>query len=457
MSDRLFKSRATATANQSTGRRTDAASAIYRTGHSSELQRLADSHTHTHNIAALQRAERNSKPVQRLRAASEAGRKIVQKVVKTKTGYVDDQDSKILIIQPPNVQEMMRSKDTYLMQSTIDIRDYRLGLRTDVPVLTPHKHLIGESHDASSFNVAVSDWGFGADQMREGLNTHPRMHDVNAETRTTDPQDEAYGSKPLESTVAKGLVEILFVRAHTGRLIQHIEKYLANEEKISVAQTKKSLAPDNQLFEIRKMFATGIKRQAAIVHDRSDEIGRTVANAVTYARSVDETEIGSIVAGPELLAQVVTKGAGLANAMSIVKGELATQALSQTNGLFIRLRVLELFLRAINLLAESFRAIMARDLEAVSPTLTKAPLSPEGVEIGIDTLLNRALDPIETIGSMHTAREHFMATNIARNLTAPGLVQVGSLHLAGLRKRGIPDAVLHEDYAAFKKSTESVL
>jgi hypothetical protein len=48
-----------------------------------------------------------------------------------------------------------------------------------------------------------------------------------------------------------------------------------------------------------------------------------------------------------------------------------------------------------------------------------------------------------------------MALNIKDNLAAPGLVKVGSAHLDGLRKAGIPQAELHASYTDFETATEA--
>lgn len=350
---------------------------------------------------------------------------------------------------------MQRSSDRYLIRAVADIVYYTKGIDPRIPVLTPKKHLIGESHNASRFDEAVTDWGWpgGAAVMREGLNTHPAMRDLNAEQRTADPEDESFGAKPLESTVAKSLAEIVLLRSYMDRLERSIGAYETNENAIAKLANP---TPADGPVKLKPRIAGNLKTTSASIYNRWGEFQSIVANARAYASSVPSSARAALTAANDLHDQLIDHGSGFDNGARLLLGEIEAQATETGDACKVRGGLVKIMLRQVDKLAVAFHAIMVQDLRQESPDLLDSSRG-EGKDIGADTLLDRTKSSAQTLSAMFPAREHFMAQNIAGNLDKPALVQVGSHHLPGLKARNIPDVVTHDDYDAFKQATYSVL
>src|SRR5882757_1382195 len=122
----------------------------------------------------------------------------------------------VAIVKSPNIYHVQSMDDMNLMKQ-----------QTDVPVLAPKKHLIGEIHSASQFPQVAADWSWAGELLIEAYSQHeklvsPQQENKKEETKTgATGQDIMYAkAKGLENTAVKGLTNLVNVKLFAPRVQQ---------------------------------------------------------------------------------------------------------------------------------------------------------------------------------------------------------------------------------------------
>jgi hypothetical protein len=147
----------------------------------------------------------------------------VQRKIHVKSGEKFDGVSKG--VTAPKLKAIANSSAIYLVRSMDDVN--AMKLQQDVPVLGPKKHLIGESHSASQFTTAVTDWSWGAELLIEAYSQHetlgsPKQDEKKqASANKNGAEDIMYATaKGLENTAVRGLTDLVNAQIFGKDLLQ---------------------------------------------------------------------------------------------------------------------------------------------------------------------------------------------------------------------------------------------
>jgi hypothetical protein len=327
--------------------------------------------------------------------------------------------------------------DTYLVNREKDLTLRAKGQNSRI--LSPHRHLIGELHNASRFDEALEDWGWGADKMLEGLSTSQTVVDPEMEARITSKPligtNIYYGAKHLENMHASMLQELSLFHYALGALE---DKAIIVKDKHATSYSSKTAIP----IATKNAF----DKEYNYVKELLDE----VIDKMKHYRAAAE---GSLAAGnpqsdPEIALQ------GLAQYMHGRWDQLFTNLKGIKSNPWNNLIPEHLDSSVGNKF--QLKAQAAHDLRDEIDQIAAAVVSMIGTEAPTPNVKATAYqswanatgvggNPLTDIGPI---REEFMAVNINNNLNKPGIVQIGSTHVHNLLGR-INDGKYHNAYTDF--------
>jgi hypothetical protein len=143
----------------------------------------------------------------------------VQRVIKEKSGrkYTQVEQLPESVRLNVTIGGWATAAENTLVQSFRDLE--ARGRAEAAPVLTPHRHLIGESHNASRFEEAVNAWGWGAARMQEGFQRSQTVKEPFTEMATNPGLLKSgmfKGVLPLENTHARTLSDLAGYRLYAN-------------------------------------------------------------------------------------------------------------------------------------------------------------------------------------------------------------------------------------------------
>jgi hypothetical protein len=384
----------------------------------------------------------------------QAGRPVVQRVISVKGGatYRRKEELPVAARENVTVEGYATSADKYLIASAADVVKRAQGEKP--PMLTPHRHLIGELHNASRFEEAIATWGWGADKMAEGFRTSTLVKDeLSDENRTLSRvglvTNSYYGTQYLDNLHAAALHDLASLRA-----VLSTAKALAGILKDTAADIANNVGVDAN----KALFS---RHQG-----KADDLGTNVKaqwNAMNYVssykRACDErlkTARGEGNAGPALLhdmaSGIQTKWSkldknikyfgerpyGVFDSWPETRTALGRYEANATD--FID-GFIDVFASHLVKLTQAEAATLPGDVgenrTAIAQGWETAKGGPDFVHAGGSAI-----------------RELFMVKNINTNLTKPGLVLIGSQHVTNLAGK-ITDGKYHASYEKFVEDTES--
>lgn len=340
------------------------------------------------------------------------------------------------------------SGDRYLIASAADVVKRAQGQKP--PMLTPHRHLIGESHNASRFEEALADWGWGADKMAEGFRTSALVKDkISDENRSIQSvglvTNLYYQTKYLDNLHAAALHDLGMARYMLSS-VKDIAKDLrltANDVATGVeASTNKSKFSQDQ---------KGFDKVAARFKAAWDVMNYLPSYKSACAARL-KTVRGMGNAGPALLhdfaAYMQARWDKIDDNVKFLSGrpwglfdswkETATNLKTYVDNATDFIAFIDTFAGHLVALAQAEAATLPGDAEqnrnAVAQGWEKAKSG--GVHEGGSEI-----------------REPFMADNINTKLNKPGIVQIGSEHVTNLAGK-ITDGKYHQSYDEFVEDTK---
>lgn len=407
--------------------------------HSAPVQKLAD----LSQIA-------NGRPSQRQPAA--------QRVIAVKGGanYTKKEELPEAAQENVTLLAYATSDEKYLVQSASDLSKRAQGEKT--PILTPHRHLIGEEHNASKFKQALASWGWGADKMAEGFNTSETVKD-----KLSDENRSLAGV----GVVTNPYYQIKYLENYHASMLGSLAMFLAelkdakeNSEKVSRIAGR--VAEDENVESNKSSFAIGenilAKARAGVASIWASHIGKHIPSYQSACTERLKTERGGGGGGPALLHDMATamkdtwpkleknidyfgkKPYDVFSTWKETSQGLATYGVNAGN--FIQ-KFVEVFASHLLKLTTAESAGLPGGIGANQDTIA------EGWQ---EATKSTSAKPVLQGGSK--IREPFMAHNINTKLTKPGLVQIGEEHVTNLDGK-ITDGKYHKSYDEFVEDTKA--
>jgi hypothetical protein len=351
------------------------------------------------------------------------------------------------VVPADEVKRRIEDQKTYLAQSKAQILAWTEDAKT--PMLSPHRHLVGETHDASRFTSdVIPQWGWGATVVAEGLNMSHSVPDVHSPKVIGQREHALYGAKPLENlpaytmnALSMAMWRLKVIQTYAGMARGAARGYV--EASTSNDEPKKSQSKQN--FE---KATTRMKQQQADLGEwwehHVDPALESFKVTATNALKVGEgdTELTKARHVFALAARAVwgRLAAGLKKAMTVpysiftswndTPGTLST-LIDDTDELWKDLNLLGTHVTKFAELDLAVEKLQGR----VDPTQTWKTAT-EGTAL--------TLKPLDATNPL---REAFMAHHIDA-AAVPALVRLGDEHVENLRGK-ITDGAYYKDYAAF--------
>ncbi|CAL1518619.1 hypothetical protein [Chitinophaga sp. MM2321] len=397
-----------------------------------------------------------SRPLQRVAAPANA---VVQRKILLRNNKVY---SDIVKEDTGPVIKMKKSRDNFLMQNLDDISKVNAGKAEDVHILSPHRHLIGETHTASQFAQAVTDWGWGARQLRENLSDNKLMpHKAGDKLRATKGSTE-YGSLPLEDTMVKNLATAVISRDDLRNLSQiyklvALQKIVAEEKEKEKNNEDKIVSLESILGSLTPLIIDDKKND----EKEKEEPKHPVPSLRADRPSINNIEVANtalqalhqIAAILEDLTNYAIKENSLLGFFSARDLPKEILTMLEEGNLFETLDEVGLSIRAFirgNTVPDV--AVLNKGIALMDHVITFYKLIIEKHQP--DLFKNYNVAAADNLDSLDAPREEKMAQHIAQS-PIPSLTKVGRDHLPGLHNRNIPAALLFHSYANFQEASKA--
>jgi hypothetical protein len=181
----------------------------------------------------------------------------VQLKIKTKTNLFQNENK-----LPPEgatnqkVKDLANSQETSLIQTNEHLKERCNGINK--PLLTAHRHIIGESHDNSHYPRFVKEWGWGAEKMSESLQTSDTVKNDSTESNISwnNKSNYYYQNKPLENMHAYTITDLSVYRLRLEIVRANYSKVAGNKRNKSSYDKEKGSINTNldALKETNKNF-----------------------------------------------------------------------------------------------------------------------------------------------------------------------------------------------------------
>jgi hypothetical protein len=321
------------------------------------------------------------------------------------------------------------------------------------PLLSPHRHLIGEQHDRSRFTEALTAWGWGAAKMAEGYQTSEAVKDSITQANQQHTtwlfwNGVFFGTRELENLHAYTLQGVALFRQRL-RLLSDAEKALAGA------------ADDVRLYQ--KQDPAGAKtywqrEQAKVDGIRDDTYGEYRDGLASMVANYEGASTRLLSSGQQPESREVAVLRTLATAMVRRWGPLTTQPKTFSSRPYGRLTG---WMETGDLLRQRATGILAyvtSPLDVFGDGLNDLVKAAARGVAGSDRH-SRRIDAAwaatraggSSLKEISKTREIFMLANI-NGLPVPGLVQLGEAHVRNLKGKA-EQAKYHADYDAFVADT----
>jgi hypothetical protein len=320
----------------------------------------------------------------------------------------------------------LTSAEQYTLKTENDMRELALGRQADV--LVQKRHVIGENHALSSFDLISGQWP-GVATMGEGVYTTKETPELPA----TQGQSHATFARNFRSGGVTTLPLENFHAAAYGRLTAFVlcwNEYRA-DQITGLALFKEKVADFANLYNAYANVAAGVfirgmdnswlgfsPRYSSKIEEAYGAMYRLVAGADSLAAMAKVNAITTAVDGgqpvPAISLPEFTRVQRLAGAMFPVVSSILTASMAAKPGA-----------DAVKAESDSIDTYAAQN---------------------VGTL--RMADQAAALVKVKAVREHFMGEQI-RVLPKPGLVKVGRAHILGLTGQNLPDTLLYNDAVNF--------
>jgi hypothetical protein len=347
------------------------------------------------------------------------------------------------------------SAETYLAQNPADILKRSEG--KPAPLLTPHRHLIGEKHNQSKFAIIMRNWGWGAEMMDETFQQSKLVPSKVTEKYTAKSVglvDNPYsGAKPLDN-----LHPFVLTSLATLRLALEDLKILSRKSaSYAVAVPADKGKANEESFALSEQGADG--RRGYVSSEWSELSG----HADSYREACAKAPKGPLAG---LHAAMNGKWATIPDRIKAI----AARPYSFYNGWPATSAALEAVMGKIDVFIRDIvdpwageliklTALEARDLPPLDEKQAALDESMVGeawntAVTGKQSFVQDRLTAAQV--AMSPVRERFMAANINSNLkSVPAIVCIGEEHVKGLAGK-IAKGKLFLTAAAFEDDLFSI-
>jgi hypothetical protein len=347
----------------------------------------------------------------------------------------------------------VESADNYLAKSEGDV--VARGAGRPAPLLTPHRHLIGERHNASRFEDALKAWGWGADKMVEEFHHSADVVDKITQENMNLKKvglfaNPLYLAKPLENLHAKVIQTLSTVRFVLGQVQENSGKMSRIAGNIDQKPSKDVMSANKESFELG---ATMLENQRSLA--LSEWNGGIEPHLSSYEDACTnrlKTARGEGSGGPALLHDLATAMQGKWGKLAKNIKVLTTKPYGLTDSWAETAQALatcesnidDFIKHGIDRWADGLVALTKAEAASISGDDTHNDTVDTGWQNA--KTAQGSKNALLAIGPM---REIFMAHNINTKLEKPGLVQIGELHVDNLAGK-IADGKYHKTYDAFE-------
>jgi hypothetical protein len=379
-----------------------------------------------------------------------------QRVIRTRDGHLYGRgDEKLPFGYRSNklLLPLYKSGMTWLASSEADVKDKGDG--GNAPMLSPHRHLIGEDHEQSHFEQALADWSWGADRMAEGFQSSAEVSD----TITTSNQDHRWmllwhgayhGTKVLENLHAYTLGGLGIVRSRLGA--QSAAENILSADAYSVYGATLgmgNLAATRNAFYNHQTIVNGLRK--ASLEAYKGHLRLMLQNYRRTCVPLEGTPRPPGNGGASKLHDLATAMTGLWDALENTPAALATRPYWRSSS----------WQNTSNYLAQRAAAVAAyitSPLDVFGDGLNQLNLAAARQLNGdgrddakIQANWNSTKGGGDALAELSKTRELFMAANI-NGLDFPGIVRIGQQHVTNLTGK-ITRGRYHLSYADFQTDT----
>jgi hypothetical protein len=368
-------------------------------------------------------------------------RQTLQRSIRTRDGHnYSSRDEKLPegIRSNCNLKKLRKSKSTWLAQSEADVIARGKGNLT--PLLSPHRHLIGEHHDQSRFVEALTMWGWGADRMAESFQRSDEVTDEITESNKKQKiwfffQGPYYGMKELENLHAYTLQHVGFLREHLSLQAQAEQTLGLHAKGVyrailgfgSIPQKKQEFyANEQKLDELRTRSWSAWK----------DCCHAMLINYKKACEAVENTPRPRGESGQAKLHDLATSMMGHWDRLDSVMRQITSRPYWKTSSWPNTTTYLQQRSTVINQFITE---------------LAKVSLESRERKI-VDSSWSATKTGGSSLVEVSKIREIYMKKNISQ-LERPAIVQIGQAHVNNMRGQ-IPNTKFHNSYAEFKADTE---
>jgi hypothetical protein len=385
--------------------------------------------------------------------AGGAAAPVTQRVIRTKTGgnYTRRDELPEEAQANDTLAGLAASGERYLALSAADVVKRAKG--QEAPILTPHRHLIGEQHNASHFEEALTNWGWGADKMAEGFRASALVTDQITQENSSSPgvglvTNPFYQTKALDNLHAAALHDTAMQRGYVSTVKELAEAMKACAEDV---------ANDVNTTKNRETFSKGetaFDRSAGKVKN-----GWGVMNYLPSYKSACQQRLltprGGADDGPARLHDFATY---MSTRWDRLEGNIKYLS-ERPYGRFdswteTATKLGRYVANATDFLGfiDNFAGHLVKLAQAESATLPGDAATNRNAVSGGWAKAQSDINQVHEGGS--EIREPFMANNINTNLNKPGIVQIGAQHVVNLNGK-ITDGKYHQSYDAFVTDTKT--
>jgi hypothetical protein len=339
-----------------------------------------------------------------------------------------------------NLDAPIASAQTWMVHNQADMVTLDGG--TAVEVLTPHRHIIGETHHLSNFNAMKAKWPRAA-AMEEGVH---RVEEANLQL----PASQAASSHNIFNTIAHEI----------GGAVAPLENFhAANMVRLAIflSQWNEQEATKPTPFD----WITNANRRRLIPEAASIANQYAILAVGVYTRGMENRKWWQI--DPRFATAVETEYNQL---YQMVRGARALRALTLLDGFRTNVNTgtsptptqqeyndVQWYVRQLLKPVENILVISAGLGSNDNDVLTGARTF--GAYLDNNAATMRDADVGNILNTGNPAREKYMANHI-NGLSRPGLVKVGSAHIAGLQQLAPADALYYNNGGTFDAATQKV-